>query len=163
MQVGLGNQMQVQSYLVEKLTNALDATMKIAWDELKNIIDADVYNAYYPIWYERTNELLDNWEYIAPSLKGTMIESVLSFTKPISHSGSPLWQHGIREIDNQEFAEIINEERPIGNIAGFPDIDRNPFWDEFSKWCEANFENVFIQQCKLLGLDISNTFTYSIT
>lgn len=149
---------KLQNELQTKFKEALDKTMKVAWDNLKDIIQQDVYDRYNPKWYQRTNELLNNWEYFEPKALGLIVDSKLSFTKQISHSGYPFFNHGISQIDNNTFANIINGEYNIGKIANFPledELNRNPFWDDFKKWCNDNFEEEFEKQCNELGLPIT--------
>mgnify|MGYP006927151184 FL=1 len=156
----------LQAQVIIKLEQAIDLTMKHFEQELYNCIQSEVYS-YDQEWYIRTNELLDNWEIITTKSKNS-VESELSFSKPISHSGSPLFQHGFEFINggntflsNQSLLEII-EDGKIGAIANFPQIGSRPFWSEFWKIVDRDLNKVFIQNCQSVGLPIQQgQFSYS--
>lgn len=156
----------LQAQVTIKLEQAIDLTMKHFEQELYNCIQSEVYS-YDQEWYIRTNELLDNWEIITTKGKNS-VESELSFSKSISHSGSPLFQHGFEFINggntflsNQSLLEII-EDGKIGAIANFPQIGSRPFWSEFWKIVDRDLNKVFIQNCQSVGLPIQQgQFSYS--
>lgn len=148
----------LQAQVAIKLEQAIDLTMKHFEQELYNCIQSEVYS-YDQEWYIRTNELLDNWEIVTTKSKNS-VESELSFSKSISHSGSPLFQHGFEFINggntflsNQSLLEII-EDGKIGAIANFPQIGSRPFWSEFWKIVDRDLNKVFIQNCQSVGLPI---------
>lgn len=156
----------LQAQVAIKLEQAIDLTMKHFEQELYNCIQSEVYS-YDQEWYIRTNELLDNWEIVTTKSKNS-VESELSFSKSISHSGSPLFQHGFEFINggntflsNQSLLEII-EDGKIGAIANFPQIGSRPFWPEFWKIVDRDLNKVFIQNCQSVGLPIQQgQFSYS--
>nr|DAN14892.1 MAG TPA: hypothetical protein [Caudoviricetes sp.] len=156
----------LQAQVAIKLEQAIDLTMKHFEQELYNCIQSEVYS-YDQEWYIRTNELLDNWEIVTTKSKNS-VESELSFSKSISHSGSPLFQHGFEFINggntflsNQSLLEII-EDGKIGAIANFPQIGSRPFWSEFWKIVDRDLNKVFIQNCQSVGLPIQQgQFSYS--
>ncbi len=156
----------LQAQVAIKLEQAIDLTMKHFEQELYNCIQSEIYS-YDQEWYIRTNELLDNWEIVTTKSKNS-VESELSFSKSISHSGSPLFQHGFEFINggntflsNQSLLEII-EDGKIGAIANFPQIGSRPFWSEFWKIVDRDLNKVFIQNCQSVGLPIQQgQFSYS--
>ena len=95
--MAINNFAELQTQITAKLEQAIDLTMKHFEQELYNCIQSEVYS-YDQKWYTRTNELLDNWEIITTKSKNS-VESELSFSKQISHSGSPLFQHGFEFIN----------------------------------------------------------------
>lgn len=157
---------ELQTQVTAKLEQAVNLTMKHFEQELYNCIQGEVYS-YDQDWYTRTNELLDNWDIITTKTKN-FVESELSFSKPISHSGSPLFQHGFEFINgnnsflsNQSLLEII-ENGKIGAIANFPQIGDRPFWSEFWKIVDRDLNKVFMQNCQSVGLSIQQEqFGYS--
>ena len=164
--MAINNFAELQAQVTAKLEQAIDLTMKHFEKELYNCIQSEVYS-YDQEWYIRTNELLDNWEIITTKSKNS-VESELSFSKQISHSGSPLFQHGFEFINggntflsNQSLLEII-ESGKIGAIANFPQIGSRPFWSNFWKIVDRDLNKVFIQNCQSVGLPIQQgQFSYS--
>ena len=164
--MAINNFAELQAQVTAKLEQAIDLTMKHFEQELYNCIQSEVYS-YDQEWYIRTNELLDNWEIITTKNKNS-VESELSFSKQISHSGSPLFQHGFEFINggntflsNQSLLEII-ESGKIGAIANFPQIGSRPFWSNFWKIVDRDLNKVFIQNCQSVGLPIQQgQFNYS--
>lgn len=153
--MGISSYAQLDSEVNSRLEIALTNTMEEVMDRLHEFIQNEVYS-YNQDWYERSMELLNNWEYTKPQLigKNTML-STLAFSQPISHSGEPNWQHGMSYLSNQALLEIVNEGR-IGNICGFPQIGARPFLDEFMKWVNLNIYTIFKEHAKNTGLPISN-------
>ena len=164
--MAINNFAELQTQVTAKLEQAIDLTMKHFEQELYNCIQSEVYS-YDQKWYTRTNELLDNWEIITTKSKNS-VESELSFSKQINHSGSPLFQHGFEFINgdnsflsNQSLLEII-ESGKIGAIANFPQIGSRPFWSNFWKIVDRDLNKVFIQNCQYVGLPIQQgQFSYS--
>lgn len=163
--VQISNFFDLHTNVNEKIKQAMDLTMDELLDKLKDYIQQDVYdNSTYgqnqPQWYTRSYELLNNWDYTkADVIDNYSVESILSFSKPISHSGYPLYQHGVDQVDNQAFAEIVNDGK-IGDLFGFPQLGARPYWNDFWKYVDANIHRIFAEKCNLVGLPISPTLSY---
>lgn len=88
--MGISNSAQLQVEVNRRLEKALTLTMEELMDNLHRFIQEEVYNKK-PKWYNRTMELLNNWDYTKPQLVANGVESILFFSQPISHSGEPDW------------------------------------------------------------------------
>ena len=162
--VQISNFFDLHTNVNEKIKQAMDMTMDELLDKLKDYIQQDVYDnstlGTQPQWYTRSYELLNNWDYTKAEIIGNnSIESILSFSKPISHSGYPLYQHGVDQVDNQEFADIVNSGK-IGDLFGFPQLGARPYWDDFWKYAETHIYEIFAKNCNLVGLPVSSGLTY---
>lgn len=161
----INNLFDLHTNINEKIKQAMDLTMDELLEKLKDYIQQDVYdNSTYgqpqPQWYTRSYELLNNWDYTKAEIIGNnSIESILSFSKPITHSDYPLYQHGVDQVNNQEFADIVNSGK-IGDLFGFPQLGARPYWDDFWKYAELNVHRIFAEKCNLVGLPISPTLSY---
>ena len=158
--MGISNSAQLQVEVNRRLEKALTLTMEELMDKLHEFIEQEVYSNK-PDWYNRSMELLNNWEYTKPQLVANGVESVLSFSQPISHSGEPNWQHGMSFVDNNSLVEIVNEGK-IGNICNFPQLGERPFWNKFMEWTNANIYIIFTKHANSVGLKgafVSHTFS----
>lgn len=128
--------------------------MQELYMKLKDYIRSDVYDAYNPIWYERTDNLLNNWIVSDPVIIGTSVSSSISLDSLEYNDEN--WWHGNSNIDNSildpsEFVNIINDGLGSTNF-GFPNIGKRPFWDDFKNYVEKNLDNIFMQKCLEVGL-----------
>lgn len=160
----INNLFDLHTNINEKIKQAMDLTMDELLDKLKDYIQQDVYDnstlGTQPQWYTRSYELLNNWDYTKAEIIGNnSIESILSFSKPITHSDYPLYQHGVDQVDNQAFAEIVNDGK-IGDLFGFPQLGARPYWNDFWKYVETHIYEIFAKNCNLVGLPISSGLTY---
>ena len=144
-------QVELNNFINSKIKYALQLTMEELLDKLHEYIMEEVYDDYNPSWYSRTYELMNNWSCTKPIIVGDLVESILSFSEPISHSGADDFQHGMSWLDNQSFLEVVNDGR-IGNICGFPQLGGRPFWTKFEMYCSANFSTIFKLKLNQLGL-----------
>ncbi|MBQ0112209.1 MAG: hypothetical protein KBT03_03675 [Bacteroidales bacterium] len=128
---------------------ALENTTDILLRELEDIIQRNVYDVYSPIWYERTNELKDNWERTKAEIKYNMVENEIAFTKPLTYSGAYNYSHGFSHLDNNAFLEVVNEGK-IGNWCNVPQLGAREFWEEWLQYCEQNFDRIFNEEMNKL-------------
>lgn len=154
----VSNVQQLQSQYYIKVSKALNLTMQELLNKLKEIIESDVYS-YSQKWYTRTYDLKNNWTYSNPRVDNNMMVSKIAFTEGLSYNDD-LWQHGSADFNSrlkpQAFLSIISGESPIGNICNFPQITRENFWVDFEKFVNSNLDNIFLKNCKIVGLDIVN-------
>ena len=138
----------IQNDVCSALNDALDEIL----DKLKEYIQNTLYDAYNPSWYERTNEVLSNWEETKAQLKGNIFEASFDFTAPISHSGYPFYQHGISPIDNETLLDILTGQAQWGSAirGSFPKA--RDFWTPFTQWFDANADAIIAKHLKAKGL-----------
>lgn len=136
---------QLSSFLTNKANIALDRTTERILDKLEEFIENEVYSNNQS-WYTRTNEVKNNWEKTKAQIIGSVCHSEISFSKPISHSGGDLWQHGISFIDNETLLNILVGNYNTGTIANFDNPNPRNFWNPFLQWCEQNFDRIFKEE-----------------
>ena len=133
-------------------------------DELLKIIEETVYSYEGSFTDNRTREFKNSWEYSKPIIQGKLVSSEI-FQNFLTMTAVPeLFIHG-SEYNNGEL--VINELNEIINnglvgkktIANFPQIEARPFWDEFQKYLDKNFEQIFMKECMNQGLTITQNNT----
>ena len=95
------------------IKTALNNTIDRIFDKLQDFISKEVYSNNQT-WYTRTWEVRDKWDKIKAEIKGNFIEGEIYFMDNISHSGNPLWQHGMSEIDGGQWVAnhfLMNSKR----------------------------------------------------
>jgi hypothetical protein len=160
---------QLNSNIGGALRQALDATTKVALDELLKLIEADVYS-YPDSWTNgssgdlgRTGEWKDTWDRTKAVLTGNQVSAEIGqiievrWHQPFSH-GSIIENEA---ISNDNLSTIINEGLRDTGI-NFPAMPTRPFWDDFRKWCDNNLVAVFKAECAKQGVPMSATLTYSM-
>ena len=145
---------------------ALERTLYKFKDDLYEFIKSDVYNAYSPKWYERTNSLQDKSTietYIYKNISNA-IGGGIKFNSSYynEHSDRNLFQHGneIQFLPVNSFLAIINDWTLQGNNNPyhFPIIERRSFWDDFLRYVNTNFNDVFAEEFrKAMGIRVSAT------
>lgn len=139
---------ELQRVLDGKAKRALDKTMADMLDKLKDFVNDEVYS-YPQTWYERTNEVKDNWRIEEAKSDIHGVEGNIYFDNDISHSGYPLYQHGIDQIDGDTLLKILIGEYPTGDAFGVYPNPRD-FWQPFLDWAEKNFDRLFEENMKSL-------------
>jgi hypothetical protein len=161
--MGISSYSQLDNMVNSRLEIALTNTMEEVMDKLHEFIQREVYS-YPNQWYNRSMELLNNWDYTKPKLiKECTMLTTLSFSKPITYSSAELghrdetgytWKHGMSHLTNEAFLEVVNDGK-IGAVCNFPQIGERPFWDEFMKWVKLEIYTIFQKHAKNAGLPIS--------
>lgn len=154
----VSNQSELDKYLENVMTSALDSTLDILLDKLKDIIDKDVYgwksrssNPWEP---NRTFEFRDSWEKRKIQRTKTLIKG------EISQRIATMKYHNVDGVkihqDRKELTNIIANNIFDGYQFGDVSIDnpKKPFWSEFVKYCESNIEAIFVQECSKLGVEL---------
>ena len=117
---------------------AIEATLEKTYEELKKAMKADIYGAYSPNDYARTEELLEAWRQQTFGVDGT-------FGMRIEHEPgmlvqSPiLWRHASGMVGTDWFGVSIADRLLEKIEAGYKgyhakkgrDIPARPFWDKF--------------------------------
>lgn len=148
-------QTQLKNFINGKCEEALNNTMDILLDKLRDYIMADVYDSYNPTFYDRTNNFLDSWDKTKTQLKNDIVEAEIFQNVNMLVFNSQKFQHGSDEwveswnSNKNELAHIIND-GAIGEAFGFPQLGERPFWSNFTQYCEREFENIFQTELKKL-------------
>lgn len=150
---------------------AIKDTLEEFKTDLKQFIQHDVYDSYNPTWYKdkRTYSLINDTTletYIYKNTKNA-IGGGIRFNDDYynAHSERDLFQHGndVRFLPMTSFLQIMNDSSKLSNKNPyhFPtDIDRGSFWDEFLKYMDENYDEVFQKAFKKhMGIKPSATFS----
>jgi hypothetical protein len=153
--------------ITEKLNIALDNTMEVLLNKLKDYIYDDVYMVESisdnPWWYDknnayglnRTGEFMESWEKTKATLLGDgsfcEISQVLSSMKQTILGGN------IAHKDREDLAKII--ETGSGYNFGQMEGTARPFWKDFMIYVDENIDSIFISECKKVGLNLGTTLS----
>ena len=146
-------QTQLENFINGKCEEALNNTMDILLDRLRDYIVDDVYNAYIPSFYETTYNFVDSWDKTKAQLKEHILEAEIFQNVNVLKFNSEKFQHGSSEwveswnSNKNELAHIIND-GAIGDAFGFQQLGARPFWNDFIQYCEREFENIFQEELK---------------
>ena len=162
----ISNSAQFEMVLNLSLQEALRRTMKRLLDELKEIIDREVYSYPNPNgdWDGRTGQFGESWDSTEPQLLDGWMQSTLSNENFnfVWNNERNMWSHGNYNqplASAEDLDEIINN-RQGGSDFGFPALKRN-YWGEFTIFCDLNIEKIFVEECIQLGIPIERTLLWS--
>lgn len=166
--------MQYKYRSAQAMNNAMRATVESAmndvYERLLNrlifLIQRDVYSAYSPEFYERTEDLLDrnNWE-IKKWKRGDNVYREIIFkneglSNPMFNGDThdpAAYIHGnyVKSFTKSNvFLRMLNNEIPQGNAFNFPRVDRRPFWDDFMDYCDRYYRTLLMNACRRRGFTI---------
>ena len=146
----------------EELSFALNKIGRIAMDNALERLKSDIvdgiergaYNSYDPIFYTRTEDLLqeDNWV-ITRAYKYRRLVGEIAFDESkLTHDYAGFVHHG---IDSSTLLGILNGDIKVGDICNFPtDVGRHGFWDSLQPQLEENFRDYLLEEMTNLGLKI---------
>lgn len=117
-------------------SNAETRRMRTKWllAKYRDIFEANIYNAF--------------GQGLAMSIKPDLGEEVPSNPIKFQH-GSAFGNTEYSTILNMKsYLEMLNDPNFIAKAGNNPfhfpwQVDREPFWDDFVKWCEENFVEIF--------------------
>lgn len=142
------------------LDKAVKSVAEILLNELKNIIEQEVYT-YDETWGGRTLEFKDSWEHKTVDILEQEIYQNIDTMKWSSED----WKHGNKWKSLKEKGILLSDiiENGRDNSAfGFPAIQARPFWSTFLQYVDNNLGGIFINECSKLGLIVSRG-DFSIT
>ena len=150
----------------EQCRQAMEDTVADCLDELGHIISEDVYSnkpsnsetkkmrTKWLLSKKRYREIFDAKIYnafgqgLAMSIKPDLGEEVPSNPIKFQH-GSAYGNVEYSTIYNMKsYLEMLNDPNFIAKAGDNPfhfpwQVDREPFWDDFKKWCDENFTRIF--------------------
>lgn len=151
--------LQVDQVFMTKAVKAFENTLKVLMKELDNYIQEDVYtyNATWTNGYDgedgRTYGFLNTWINTPVVINGSTISStIMQDGKSLIHD---TWQHGNpwSDLSAESLAEIINKGLRASHF-NFPAIESRPYWDDFLKYVNENYENILKQELVKLGVKV---------
>lgn len=147
MKTKISNETTLKQYLLNALKQALNDTMEEFLTKLKDIIQEEVYNAYYGEWADqgmRTGQFKESWNntvaYVTGNIVGASIEQDINVMQQDFDNEV--------HIDRENLAQIINT--GIGYNFGW--CQDRPYWDEFLMYIDTEGYNVFQQKCAKYGI-----------
>lgn len=159
------NLQEIRQFLNDKTKKALELTLEELKEKLLEFIDEDIYDAYDPEFYERTEWLKQNGviDYYITKMFGDQIYGGVRINLNQNYPVSFLdFQHGniySGEFESDDFVKMLNGEIESGifNPFGFPSLIREPFLDDFKEWAEKNYARIFKEKCEELGINLDGT------
>lgn len=169
--IKFNNLQEIKKYLNKKTEEALKNTLEIMKNQLKEFVKEDVYDAYSPKFYERTEWLLSSGVidyYIGNSINGSYGGVRINTNKnyPV---GLEDFQHGnvyTGEFYPENFIAMLNGQiaDAVWNPFHFPVLNRVSFLDEFEEWMSKNYARIFEEECIKLGINLKeDTITQNKT
>ena len=162
--IKFNNLQEIKKYLNKQTEVALKNTLKILKDKLKEFVKEDVYDAYSPKFYERTEWLLQDGVidyYVGNSLNGSYGGVRINTNKnyPVELEA---FQHGnvyTGEFYPENFIAMLNGQiaDAIWNPFHFPVLNRVSFLEEFEEWMSENYASIFQEECEKLGIDLNKS------
>lgn len=151
------NDIDLQRAILGEFKKVVDYVLKKLSEKLEQYIQEDTYSAYSPTWYVRTDNFLNSVEVKNSTINNSNAEGEVG----INDSASGAWWR-YEEINSQTFLEIMNGDRAVGAILGFPtesELGRKPFWSDFEKYVNENLDNLFKQGCVANGIEIEDYYS----
>lgn len=155
------NEIQVQADILTLIQDAVRETTNELLKKLEDYITEDVYNAYKPFWYKRTEGMINAWEATEPELINGEIVSTIQYNDELFHrdegwAGSS-WQHNYDTIDVDGLIGVITTDYEVGNICNFPSnevMHRGNFWADFTQYVKDNKDEILRKNLAKRGLNL---------
>lgn len=159
--IKFNNLQEIKKYLNKQTEQALKNTLEIMKNQLKEFVKEDVYDAYSPKFYERTEWLLQNGVidyYVGRGINGSYGGVRINTNKnyPIELEK---FQHGnvyTGEFYPENFIAMLNGQiaDAVWNPFHFPVLNRVSFLEEFEEYFNQNYEKIFKEECEKLGINL---------
>lgn len=143
------------------LSQILDNVTQRLYDELITIIQTKIYNSE-PLWYTRTYQFSDSFVMENAKSMGDFVESKIYQDLSVMVWNAELFQHGniYEPLKEHELADILNN--GTNNSAfGFSPVQATNFWNDFEKYVNLNLNNIFQEEAKKYGLNVSYGYSFS--
>lgn len=149
----------------EQCRLAMEDTKENLLEELGHIIEEDVYS-YKPANIE-TRKMRTKWllrfyrqlfevkiynafgQGLGMSIKPDLGEEVPAYPQKFQH-GSMRNKNEVKStiLNMKSYLEMLNDPNFIAKAGNNPfhfpyQVDREPFWDDFVKWCDEHFAEIF--------------------
>ena len=162
--IKFNNLQEIKKYLNKNTEKALKNTLEIMKNQLKEFVKEDVYNAYSPKFYERTEWLLQDGviDYYIGNAIGNTYGGVRINTNKKYPVVLEQFQHGnvyTGEFYPENFIAMLNGQiaDAVWNPFHFPVLDRVSFLEEFEDWANKNYAKIFKEECSKLGINLEET------
>ena len=162
------NDIELMIDINNKMSIVINRVSKKLTAELHEIIQTNVYDAYDPVAYERTNEFLKSWDEGLTTVVGNLVENIIkqnysamstdslnNYVKDFAYSEANklISNHSEKQNGVENIAQAIEGgnkfyHHPVEDANDF----KRPFWDEFIKYCTTNFYKFFQEEMERMGL-----------
>ena len=159
--IKFNNLQEIKKYLNKQTEQALKNTLEIMKNKLKEFVKEDVYDAYIPKFYERTEWLLQDGVidyYVGHGLNGSYGGVRINTNKnyPVELEE---FQHGntyTGEFYPENFIAMLNGQiaDAVWNPFHFPVLNRVSFLEEFEEYFNKNYAKIFKEECAKLGINL---------
>ena len=162
--IKFNNLQEIEKYLNSRTQMALRNTLEIMKKQLQEFVKEDVYDAYSPKFYERTEWLLQDG--IIDYYVGNKINGIYGGVRINTNKRYPVelenFQHGnvyTGEFYPENFIAMLNGQiaDAVWNPFHFPVLDRVSFLEEFEEWANKNYVRIFKEECAKLGINLDET------
>ena len=128
MTIGISSDLEFYAVIGKAVSRAIDEVIERIFVELQDEIRRDIYGAYTPKDYDRTEGLLEAWKHVTRGLFGNIEfqPNMLEPNKEGFHYDSPYgWD--VRE----QIFDILEKGYGAYNYHTGKPIPRRPMWDDF--------------------------------
>ena len=129
MTIAISSDIEFYAIIGKAVNKAIDEVIERIFAELQKEIERDIYGAYSPTSYDRTEGLLDAWKHEAIGLSGNIEfqPNMLEPDKEGFHYDSPYgW-----DVRDQIFDILEGGYKAYNAKTGKRAIPRRPMWDDF--------------------------------
>ena len=129
MTIAINSDIEFYAIIGKAVNKAIDEVIERIFAELQKEIERDIYGAYTPTSYDRTEGLLDAWKHEAIGLSGNIEfqPNMLEPDKEGFHYDSPYgW-----DVRDQIFDILKGGYKAYNAKTGKRAIPRRPMWEDF--------------------------------
>lgn len=161
--IKFNNLQEIKRYLNKKTEEALKNTLKIMKNKLREYVKEDVYDAYSPKFYKRTEWLLQDG--VIDYYIGNVLNGSYGGVRINTNKNYPVeleeFQHGniyTGEFYPENFIAMLNGQiaDAVWNPFHFPVLNRVSFLEEFEEYFNNNYARIFKEECAKLGIDLED-------
>ena len=149
MTIAINSDIEFYAIIGKAVNKAIDEVIERIFAELQKEIERDIYGAYTPQDYERTEGLLEAWKHEAIGLSGNIEfqPSMLEPDKEGFHYDSPYgW-----DVRGEIF-DILEGGYRAYNAKTGPPIPTRPMWDDFLAKIDSKIDRWIIIALRRQGL-----------
>lgn len=149
MTVAIHSDIEFYAIIGKAVSKAIDEVIERVFSELQEEIRRDIYGAYSPKDYERTEGLLEAWKYETSGLSGNIEfqPSMLESDKEGFHYNSPYgW-----DVREEIFGILEGGYKAYNAKKGKP-IPPRPMWDDFLAKIDSKINRWIIIALRRQGL-----------
>ena len=129
MTVAISSDIEFYAIIGKAVSRAIDEVIERVFSELQKEIERDIYGAYTPKDYDRTEGLLDAWKHEVSGLSGNIEfqPNMLTLDPAGFHHSSPYgW-----DVREEIFGILEGGYKAYNAKTGKRAIPRRPMWEDF--------------------------------